>query len=926
MPLKVLVGPAGAGKTKRVLQAFVRELKEGGEPILLLPSSHRVGEVKRLLLSQGEPLGFDTIHTLESLVGALLEGTPYAYSRLNAIETQAVVEEVVRQVGDGLQYFAEIKDRWGFARLVGRFLREAVAWWKDLSPLDRVEPPEKARDLALILRAYLEVIKEKGVLDESLALIQAASLVKEGASPRAKGITHLFVDGFYDFTTAQWTLMESLITHVPQVTFSLLYDARRPRLFSIPGTLLERLKALGATLEEVSTEDKWPLSPLEEAFSAKEPSERTRGALDGRVRLIQGNGKLGEVRWVAHEVAALLRKGVPPTDIGVVVKDMGAYRGDLEEAFEAWNIPFMVTQHPALSEHPLVNLVVMIIKTRLEDLPVNRLVSLALSSLIPLDPAAREEILRLVDAVQYLAGIEKWRLRVLQEPDFPKAKEWIVGTLIPALSAIPLRGEGLEIVEGLDRALELLGVGKDAEGERVLGFLREALLWVVRGKHLAGKSQFTLEEFLISVAGVLKESHYSPRQPQGGVTVMGLLDGRQSTFPYLFFMGLNQGVFPSQVYQDPLLRDGDRDRINRVYGRVILPLEGEKSLAEDRLLFYIGFTRAKEVLYLSYSSSDDNGRPLLASPYLGEITKCVGQIPEIKGHPPYPLSPGRAFSEEEAPLPDLPLPQVFTPTHIETYAQCPYLFFLRFVLKVKPFRVPEEEALDTYIGELYHHVLELYEKARREGKGGSLRDNLGLLDEIAQEVFEKYEKEGKVGHQALFRTERERHLGVLRDFVRWETEKNEDPPSMVEEELVGEYRGFPLRGRVDRVQQEDEGTAIWDYKVGKGYSYQDKDKKGLLFQPYIYAHLLNQRGVSCLLFRYLFLPDIHKDKKGMLERPLSEEEVKAKMDQVVELIERMKGGCFSPNSEEIGLKEWQGKCRHCPYILICRREDKALGW
>ncbi len=925
MAVKVLVGPAGTGKTKRVLQEFVREIRKGGEPILLLPSSHRVGEVKRFLLSRGEPLGLDTIHTLEGLVGVLLEGTPYAYSRLNAIETQAVVEEVVRRVAGRLKYFGEIGNRWGFARVVGRFLRDGVTWGKDPSPLHGVKPPEKAHDLALLLETYLEVMKKKKILDESLALIQAASLVKQGASPRAGDVTHLLVDGFYDFTSAQWILVESLITCLPRVTFSLLYHARRPRLFFLPGVLLERLKTLGATLEEVSLEGEWSLAPLEAAFAGEERIGEACQALAGKVRLIQGRGKLGEVRWVAHEVASLLREGVKPGNIGVVVKDIGAYRGDLEGAFEAWNVPFRVVQHPALAEHPLVNLVVMLMKARLEDLPVSRLVSLALSSLVRLDPSTREEVLRLVDMVQYLLGIDRWRLRVLQEEDFPKAKGWILTTLIPALEAIPLKGEGREIMEGLGRSLELLGVGRNGEEEMVLAYLWEALLWVVRGKELAGMARFTLEEFLISVAGVLKESHYSPSKPQGGVTVMGLLDGRQSTFSHLFFMGLNQGVFPSQVYSDPLLRDGDRDRINRAYGKVVFPLRGERTLPEDRLLFYMGFTRAREVLYLSYSCRDDQGRPLLPSPYLVDLLQKM-DLTLIQGRPPYPLPQGRRVLMEEDPLKDLPLPQVFTPTQIETYAQCPYAFFLRYVLRVEPFRVPMEEALATSIGDLYHDVLQCYEEARGRGEGGGLKENLGLLERIVREVFRKYEEEGRVGHQALFRAEKERHLSILRDFVRWETEREEAPPFLVEEELKGEYRGLSLKGRVDRVQKEDGGVAIWDYKVGQGYDYQEKERKGLLFQPYVYAHLLNQRGIDCALFRYLFLPHIQNSRRGVLEIDFSQESMKTQLDRVIELVEAMRKGHFSFHSWEIGLEEWGGKCRRCPYLLICRREDKALGW
>ncbi|RLD97089.1 MAG: hypothetical protein DRI91_05880, partial [Aquificota bacterium] len=66
--LKVLVGPAGSGKTERILEEFVREMEGGGGPLLLLPSSHRVREVKARFLSRGIPPGLATIHTLESLL------------------------------------------------------------------------------------------------------------------------------------------------------------------------------------------------------------------------------------------------------------------------------------------------------------------------------------------------------------------------------------------------------------------------------------------------------------------------------------------------------------------------------------------------------------------------------------------------------------------------------------------------------------------------------------------------------------------------------------------------------------------------------------------------------------------------------------------------------------------------------------------
>ncbi len=925
--IRVLVGPAGSGKTRRILETFSREREGGGEPLLLLPSSQRVREVRACLLSRGVPPGLATIHTLEGLLDLVLSQTPYAYRRLNAVETQALVEEVIKKVRPQLAYFSEVVDRGGFARVVARFLREGAVL-DDSNVRDGalvgVEPPEKARDLALLLDTYTQILEEKGLLDEPRAFMVAAELLEEGKALSVEGVDLLLVDGFYDFTLPQWTFVKALMAQMPRVVFSLLYDSSRPRLFSLTGKLLDDLKALGGEVEELERGE-GPLAPLEERMG-RQKDEVSPVDLSSRVFLIKGGGPWGEVRWVAYKVASLIKEGVSPRDIGIVVKDLAHRRGEIEEALEAWGVPFYVTQHPALAEHPLVNLAVMLIKARLEDLPVNRLVSLALSSLVPLEVRTREEILRLVERVQYVLGVKAWR-KILsdfsEDTRYQMASHWMSQTLLPALEAIPLKGEGRDMVAGVREALRLLGVGDDP----VLSYLKEAMLWVVKGREVGGAREFSLEEFLMSLGGVLRESHYSPPSAREGVTVMGLLDGRQSSFAHLFFMGLHEGSFPSQVQGDPLLRDGDRERINRAYRTTLFQLPTEHKGEEDLLLFYIGVTRARECIYLSYNARDEEGRPLLPSPFLVELLDGVGHE-VLEGDPPHPFSPGARDPRMETRVtPPFPLPEKWTPTHIEAYADCPYAFFLRYVLKIEPFQVPVEEALSTSIGELYHEVLERYEEARARGEGGELKENLALLDRVAREVFERFLREGKVGHGGLFGAEIQRHLDVLRGFVRWETQGDHPPPQGVEVEVEGHFQGIPLRGRVDRIQGAGKGEwAIWDYKTTNRYRFDKKRNKGLLFQPYVYAHLLEGQGKKCSLFRYLFLLHMEDRRKALFDVEVSPFKREGMLEQVARLVGMAREGLFPPHSGEIGLEETEDKCRYCPYRRICRREDKLLGW
>jgi len=89
--------------------------------------------------------------------------------------------------------------------------------------------------------------------------------------------------------------------------------------------------------------------------------------------------------------------------------------------------------------------------------------------------------------------------------------------------------------------------------------------------------------------------------------------------PVIFVGGLLEKEFPRQVREDLFLKDYYRNKLNDT-GNIVLR-EASEQMDEERYLFYIAVTRAKERLYLSYPSVNSNGNPTLQSFFLSDTQK-----------------------------------------------------------------------------------------------------------------------------------------------------------------------------------------------------------------------------------------------------------------------------------------------------------------
>lgn len=134
-----------------------------------------------------------------------------------------------------------------------------------------------------------------------------------------------------------------------------------------------------------------------------------------------------------------------------------------------------------------------------------------------------------------------------------------------------------------------------------------------------------LTDFLENVALVEKAESKSKKAQErdmsrGAVTLMTLHAAKGLEFPIVIIVGLEEGIFP---HSRSLM---DRDE-----------------LEEERRLCYVGITRAKEKLYLTYA----NRRLYFGTRTQNTISRFIADIPENTLDMQVSLSASRGFSEDD---------------------------------------------------------------------------------------------------------------------------------------------------------------------------------------------------------------------------------------------------------------------------------------
>ena len=469
--------------------------------------------------------------------------------------------------------------------------------WKDqlVSPAEALQTPAKDTKGALAARvyaAYEKKLKEAGAFDFDDLIYQTVQLLAEHKEARdfyQNKYRYLLVDEYQDTSVAQFRLV-SLLTG-PEKNICVvgdddqsIYRFRGATIENIlnfervyPGTKTIRLEQNYRSTSNILNAAN---CVIQHNTERKGKTLWTQNGEGDKVQVYTAENEQDEASHIADIIGQHLREGGHLADHAVLYR-MNAQSAPLESYFTRAGIPHKIVGGQRFNDRKEVKDIhsyMSIVANPRDDVRLRRIIN---------EPA-RKIGATTIDVIADLAGQEGVSmLEIIRHADQYAKLSRAIAPLYKFYQIYERLQDSLEnktLDEFASDVIEITGYKAMLEADAAKGHedaadrLQNLGQLVNNVKNYCDQQgeEASLEGYLEDIALISDIDNYNESADQ--VVLMTIHSAKGLEFPYVFLIGMEEGVFPSEMSK-----------------------YSEADLEEERRLAYVGITRAKKELYISNS-------------------------------------------------------------------------------------------------------------------------------------------------------------------------------------------------------------------------------------------------------------------------------------------------------------------------------------
>lgn len=681
----------------------------------------------------------------------------------------------------------------------------------------------KLNDMITMYEEFEKSIQDK-FLDENDVLDILNTQILE--SNQFKNTT-IYIDEFVGFTTQEYEIIAKLMQLAKEVNVTICTDnllqqedADKDIFYANKNTgikLINLAKEYGIEIEddvkltELHRFKNEELKHLEENFYAV--PYKTYKEEPKNIKMFLANNQYTEIEHIASEIVKLVRnENYRYKDISVITKNLNLYSSLIKVIFAGYNIPVFIDEKKELSENILVKFLIAVLEICNKNWSYEAVFNYLKTGFVNID---KEEIFKLENyCIRWGIKGNKW---YKEDWNYVGKEEYTEEELarlneLRKMIVTPIRklqeksrkdNSFINLTKILYEFLEEMKIEEvitsKIEKLEEKGFIELANEYESSFKVLIelfdeivlvfGEEKTNFDKYMSILKIGLKNTGLGKIPATQDQVIVGDVNrSRSHKVRVVFILGINDGEFPSIYKDEGFFNDKDREYL-KAQG-FDLANGSLENLYEENFNIYKAFTIAEEKLFLSYASSDNEGRTLRPSilitklkkiyPKLKETSDIITQEKEIittnntfdnlieklnayqegeeiediwfdvlKYYENNPLWKGRLQKSLEGikytNVPEKIKPEFIkklygetlhtTISRLERYRSCPFSFYLEYGLKLKEKKSLKLQPIDT--GSFMHEVIdEFFEEVST--KKISIKDlDKAEIEKIVKQIIEE---------------------------------------------------------------------------------------------------------------------------------------------------------------------------------------------
>ena len=710
----------------------------------------------------------------------------------------------------------------------------------------------KNEELAELYWQYEERLREKKLYDYNDMIMEVLRALRKNEDLLLRlqeEYQYILVDEHQDTNNAQNKILELLASHfAPNPNLFVVGDEKQS-IFRFQGASLENFyyfKHLYPEAKLVTLKDNYrstqPILDSAHSLIAGETSLVAHAPYEQKpIELLSFSKTPALNYFLAKAIKAKITGGVPPHEIAVLYRDnKDAF--SVADILEKMGIPFQIESDQDIFAHNVVRKL-LIIARAVENFGDDR----SLAEYFHLD-VFENDPLDVYRIVREASQKRKYNLfDILSDKkmlkDVPLYKEESLRDAYNKLAHWVKRKHNTDLVGLFEEILRESGLlqqilsGSDAqESLDVVDSFFEEVRAIVQGSPEA-----TLETFFSYLDTVKSHNLYIKKRKTGGregyVRLMTAHRSKGLEFDYVYITYVHNGKWGNKRKIESLKLLPEVYELFEQKDRKLVQDDND----DERRLFYVALTRAKQHVSILYARENEEGKEQLPSQFVSEIDEKLinviateqieREFEEKRGELLQSTKISKAGLKDKDFVRDLFLKQPLSVTALNNYLSCPWTYFYRNLV-----RLPEPVAPHLMYGTAVHSALEHLFRRLKLDEAIDKKDFVGFFETslathpLSSKDLKTYQERGKEALSGWYDTYSDRWAtDTLSEFAIRGVEL---APDVV------------LTGKLDKLEfLSDREVNVVDYKTGKPKTRNfilgnTKDSEGSIWRQLVFYKLL----------------------------------------------------------------------------------------